>query len=244
MRTKYFSAALIMLLGCFILSACDAPLGLASTLSSIPPSLGVTPIDTSAGTLMVTMVIEENQDATDGTSNITLSFRTHAIEDDNFAIFDDHEQVTCNGVTLKLKDSPSYTFKVKVAAGGYTCTYTGNVSGVGQLAAVQLISIPARSNLSPQHPSVNSQGYKISYTPDTNAGCSIIAKAIDGSNYTLTGGSEPSTNGVYIGPNTAGLNGTGEILLTRTCSPKLSNPFSSLDFTYRSTASVEVTWSH
>ena len=195
---------------------------------------------------MVTMLIDEYQDATDGMSNITLGFRTRAIEEDNFARFDDQEQVTCNGVTIKLHDSPSYTFKVKVAAGGYTCTYTGNAPGVGQrtLAAVRLISIPARSNLSPQRPSVNSQGYKISYRADANSGCSITAQAIDGSNYTVTGGSEPSTNGVYIGPNTAGLNGTGEILLTRTCSPKLSSRFSSLDFTYRSTASVEVTWSH
>lgn len=243
MRTKYFFAALIMLLGCFILSACYVPLGPPS-LTPDPPSMGVTPINTSANTLMVTMLIDENQDATDGTSNITLSFRTRAIEEDNFAIFDDQEQVTCNGVTHKLKDSPSYTFKVKVAEGGYTCTYTGNAPGVGQLAAVRMISIRARSNLSPQRPSVNSQGYKISYTHDANSGCSIIAQAIDGTNYILTGGSEPSTNGVYIGPNTAGLNGTGEILLTRACTPKLSSPFSSLNFTYRSTASVEVAWSH
>ena len=56
-------------------------------------------------------------------------------------------------------------FKVKVAAGGYTCTYTGNTPGVGQLAAVQMISIRARSNLSPQRPSVNSQGYNTNLRP-------------------------------------------------------------------------------
>ena len=242
--TKFFFAALIILLGCIILRAFDVPLGLASTTSADPSPMEVTPIDTSAGTLIVTMLIDEDQDATDGMSNITLSFRTHVIEENNFARFDDQEQVTCNGVTLKLHDLPSYTLKVKVAPGGYTCTYKGNASRVGQLAAVQMISVRARSNLSPQHPSVNSQGYKISYTPDAKAGCSIIAKAIDGSGKAVTGGSEPSTEGMYKGPDTSVLNGTGEILLTRTCSPKLSSPFSSLNFTYRSTANVEVTWSH
>src|SRR5260370_19681241 len=79
MRTKYLIPVLPFLLSTILLSACDVIGVSAST------SLGaITPIDTSASTLMVTIGITEDQDATDGRSNITFQFRTAVVEEDNF----------------------------------------------------------------------------------------------------------------------------------------------------------------
>lgn len=236
MRTKHFIPALIALLSSILLGACDALGPLAS------PSLAVTPSDTSAGTLIVTIEITEDQDATNGMSNIALQFRTDAVDEDNYVRFDDQETVMCNDVTLKLNDSPSYT--LSVAQGGYSCSYTGNTQGIGQLAPVTMIHVAARSTLAPQQPSVSSQGYQISYTPDSSArACPMTADATDGSNNVIHGPSSSSDLGVYNGPATGSLTGTGAILLKRTCSWTLHDPFDTINLTYKSTASVAVTWS-
>jgi hypothetical protein len=238
MRTKYFIPVLLLLLGSLLLSACDVVGASAST------SLGaITPRDTSARTLMVTIGITEDQDATDGRSTISLQFRTDAVEEDNSVRFAHQEAVTCNGVTLKLNDAPMST--LSVAQGGYACSYTGYTQGIGQLAPVIMIDVAARSRLSPQQPSVGSKGYTISYTPDSHKrSCPMTVDAVGGANNVIPGVASSSDLGVYHGPATSSLAGTGTIRLQRTCSWTLHDPFDTMSVTYQSTASVAVTWSH
>lgn len=238
MRTHHFIPVLLILLSAILLSACSVVGASAST------SLGeITPTDTSASTLMVTIGITEDQDATDGRSDITFQFRTDAVEEDNSVRFAHQEAVTCNGVTLKLNNAPMYT--LSVTQGGYTCSYTGYTQGFGQLAPVTMIDVAARSRLSPQQPSESPKGYTISYTPDSHErACPMTADAADGANNVIPGVASPSDLGMYQGPATSSLTGTGTIRLHRICSWTLHGPFDMMHLTYQSAASVAVTWSH
>src|SRR5260370_13321940 len=131
MRTHHFIPVLLILLSTILLSACDVIGASAST------SLGaITPIDTSASTLMVTIGITEDQDATDGRSNITFQFGTAVVEKANVVRFAHQEAVTCNGVTVKLNDVATYT--LSVAQGGYICSYTGYTHGIVRLTPVSM----------------------------------------------------------------------------------------------------------
>jgi hypothetical protein len=186
MRAKHFHSGLIVLLGCILLWACVPPMNSAST-----DPLGVTPIDTAAPTLIVTIKINEDQDATDHMSNITFQFKTNVIEESNYVLFDDQENVTCdgdNGPFLKLNNQQTYTLKVPQQR--YTCWYTGDTKGIGKLPRVLLTDVATKSRLSPQPPLVNGQGYKISYTPDTDGlACPIKAYANDSTGKSIPGSS-------------------------------------------------------
>ena len=244
MRAKYSFLALIVLLMCIFLSACsgaDSVLGYNDPAD--PSPIRVTPIDTSADEMVATIQIFEDQDATDKLSVVNLQIGIDAIEEDNYAYFYHGEFVVCNGVKETMGDVPLYTFKID--PGGYTCVYRGFKRGTGLLAAVTMIDLAGRSRLLPQRPSVSSQGYKIRYTPDpAGQACSIMAVATDASGNTVNGNPSSSADGTYTGPNTSPLTGTGEIVLKRTCSRTFQDSFSTVNLTYISTASVEVTWSH
>jgi len=243
MRTKHSVLALIVLLGCLILSACDGTLDPPLMPASDASQIRVTPINTSAGTLIVTINIVEDQDATDSMSNITMQFRTDLIEEDNYVNFHHGEKVSCNGVSIKLNDSQMYTFKVPQE--GYACSYTGFTSSTDPPTTASMIDVAARSTLSPQRPIIGNQHFKVSYAPDvSNHACSITADAIDNSNNPIQGAHSSSDLGVYTGPPTSSLSGEGSIMLQRTCSWTLHNSFDTIFLTYQSTASVEVTWSH
>ncbi len=240
MRTKSSFLALIMLLICIVLSGC-------SITDPIPanadPPLRVTPFDTSADEMIATVQINEDQDATDRLSVVSLQMSIDAIEEDNYAHFYHGEHVVCNGVKVTMGDTPQYTFKID--PGGYTCFYVGYKPGTGLLSAVTMISVTGRSRLLPQAPSFSSQGYTIRYTADPGSlACPITAVAGDSSGNTVNGSSSSSAKGVYDGPNTSSLTGTGQIVLKRTCSWTFENAFSKVNLTYQSIASVEVTWSH
>ena len=238
MRTKYFIPVLLFLLSSILLSACDVVGASASTSLG-----GVTPMDTSASTLMVTIGIMEDQDATDGKSMISLQFRTAVVEEDNSVRFTHREAVTCNGVTLQLHDAPVYT--MSVPRGGYLCSYTGYTPGSGQLAPVTMLDVAARSVLAPQQPAVSSQGYTISYTPDSlDHACPMTADAADSANDVISGPAASSDRGVYHGPAISSLTGTGTIRLQRTCSWILHDPFETIRLTYQATGSRAVTWGH
>ena len=235
---------LLVLLG--MMSACTTIPGVADPSADPPASIGVTPIDTSPGSLIVTVTINEDQDATDGMSNITLQFSTSLIEEDNYVLFDNsNEAVVCNGVKETLGSAQSYTFHIPSQP--YTCEYSGNTQDHIPLAYVNMFDFPLRSTLSPKLPSVTSSGFSIRYQPDSDATCTITATAKDSAgDPDVVGNGEPSNKDISNGPATGSLQGNGEILLTRTCpvQPPENSPFSSLSITYISTASVEVTWSH
>jgi hypothetical protein len=240
MRTKHSFPALILLLVCMVLSGCSMT---DPASANADPPLRVTPIDTSADEMIATILINEDQDATDRLSVVNLKMSIDAIEEDNYANFHHGEYVVCNGVKVMMGDTPLYTFKIDPS--GYTCSYRGFKPGVGLRAAVTMIDVATRSRLLPQTPSFSSQGYTIRYTPDSSSlACPITAVATDSSGNTINGNASSSANGVYNGPNTGSLTGTGEIVLKRTCSWKFKDAFSLVNLTYQSTASIEVTWSH
>ena len=251
MGPKSSLLALIMLLICVVLSGCG-------TLDPLPANadqpLRVTPFDTFAGNMIATIRIDEDQDAADQLSVVTLQMSFDAIEEDNYVHFYHGEYVVCNGDKETMGDTPQYTFKI--GTGGYNCSYVGYKPGTGLLVnnPVTVFLIKGRSRLHPQALSFSSQGYTIRYTPDPGSiACPITAVASDSSGNTVNGSSSSSANGLYDGPNTSSLTGTGEIVLKRTCSWTFVNPpregsdghaLYKVYLTYQSTASVEVTWSH
>ncbi len=247
MHTKHLLSGLIVLVSFTFLCSCAVPMNsdfLYPTPTDPPPDpLGVTPVDTAAHTLIVTIRIDEDQDATDHTSNISFQFRTDVIEENNYVKFDDEEHVFCNGALLTLNNLQTYTLKVP-RKDGYKCIYFGDTKGIGPLAAVPMIDVVARSELAPQPPFVDGKGYKIKYNPDSSdLACSITADARDASN-NIPGHASTSDVGIYVGPATNTLSGEGSILLQRTCSWQYHNPFDTINVIYQSTASVEVTWTH
>lgn len=240
MRTKYFIIALLLSLSCIFLSACSL---LDPVAAPADPPLRVTPIDTSAEEMIAAIGIVEDQDATDKLSVVNLQMSIDAIEESNYAHFYHGEYVVCNGVKKAMDDAPSYSFKID--PGGYTCNYVGYKRGIGLLGSVTMTSVTGRSRLLPQPPSFNSQGFTMRYSPDSGSlACDIVAKATDNSGNSVTGNHSLSDIGVYNGPGTSSLTGSGAIVLTRTCTKPSGNPFSHVNLTYISMASVEVTWSH
>ena len=214
-----------------------------------PAPTPVTPADTSSNTLDVTAVIFEDQDATDHMTDITFSFSTIVIEEQNYVLFDDpNEEVVCNGLHQPLGKAQKYT--LHVPHGHCTCTYSGNVedkNGNGRpLPFVQMFDVAPRSALSPQPPIVTSNGFSVRYTPDSDDLCTIVGKAMDSAHDPpVSGQPEPANEGVYSGPSTSSLHGTGDLFLIRTCTwHHLPGAFANMDVTYISQASVEVTWSH
>jgi hypothetical protein len=236
MRAGSIVSLLIMLLCPLLFAAC-------TSLTGAPADpYELTPVDTSASTLSATVNIVEDQNATDGMSNITVQFKTALVEEDNYIRFDDQETIVCNSVRQKLSNAPTYL--LKVARGNYLCQYTGNQKGV-PLLPVSMINVEARSLLSPQPPQINQQKYTITYTADTSAkACKIMAEAVDNNGNSIDGPLLNSNLGIYSGPLSNALSGTGNILLKRTCSWKSYDTFDPLNVTYQSLASVEVTWSH
>ncbi|HLW00681.1 MAG TPA: hypothetical protein VKT82_18635 [Ktedonobacterales bacterium] len=251
MYTRSLLPCVIVLAHVMLASSCSVPTDLGNTdpPAADPPLIGVTPIDTSAATLIVTINIDEDQDAADHQTNFTFKFRTHVIKENNYVLFDAGQYVTCNVHSiLELNTLQQYPLKVPRLGydlQGYTCFYIGYTEGIGQLAPVPMIDVRARSMLAPQQPQVDGEGYRIRYTPDSDdLACSITADAIDAAHHDIGGSPSSSDLGLYVGPATNSLQGTGEIILKRICTWTLHQPFYAINLTYESTASVEVTWSH
>ncbi|HEY7355215.1 MAG TPA: hypothetical protein VH590_02080 [Ktedonobacterales bacterium] len=244
------SRLLSLLLGCMLLGGILLPACSIETTPDPPDPLAVTPADTSPDTLDVVAVISEDQDATDKTTNIIFTFSTIVIEEQNYVLFDDaNEEVVCNGVHQPLGKSPSY--KLYVPRGHYICTYSGNIEDKNgnskALPLVQMFDVAPRSALSPQPPVVTSNGYSVRYTPDADDQCTVVGKATDKANDPpVSGQPERANEGVYSGPSTSSLHGTGDLFVIRTCHWQHYQPseFANMDVTYISQASVEVTWSH
>jgi hypothetical protein len=186
--------------------------------------VGVTPADTSAGNMAANVLIIENQDALHRSSIVNLQMSVATIKQANFALFDHGEYIVCNGVKVMMGHAQSYPLIID-SSGKYTCSYSGFRPSTGLLSAVTMINLAARSRLHPKQPILTSQ-----------------ADAEDSSGNIITGNPSSSANGVYNGPITSSLTGTGLIRLTRTCSWAFQNAFSMVSLTYESTASVEVSW--
>ncbi len=242
---RFFLFCCGLLVTLSMLSACSVMPGLAAASSDPPPtSIGVTPVDTSPGTLDVIVTITEYQDAPSHLSDIAFSFSTTVIENPNYVQFDDpNEEVICNGAIEKLLgNTPSYSFPIPRRP--YSCRYIGNDIDNSSRPDMTTFDVPLRSTLSPQLPTITSGGFSLRYTPDApGTNCKISATAIDrAGDPSVVGSFLPSTTGTYSGPSTSGLKGTGDIELTRNCDIFPSSSFHSLVVHYVTQASIEVTW--
>ncbi len=67
---------------------------------------------------------------------------------------------------------------------------------------------------------------------------------MDNNGGNIPGPTSLSDLSTYNGPPTGSLSGDGSILLTRTCHWQFEDAFHEVGLTYKSSASVEVTWTH
>lgn len=233
-----FSILLILVLVPIVLNAC--------TSGGSDPSVGlVTPDTTFPSTLKVTVNIDEDQDASDVKSEITLSFSTNEIAEGNNVIFTDGESVDCNGITVHLSNAVSYSVRIPVPR-IYSCNY------IWHGRSFPIIAVHKRSHLSPVLHTPVSNPFMVSYHPDSiQLSCPMQVVAKDAVN-NIPGPTVQSDGYTYTGTgtNVSTLSGTGNILMTRTCHWFLSDgnlgdnhaDFDTVDITYQSTASYEVSW--
>ncbi len=247
MRSTLFRYSILLFLGlAFILNAC-AP--------GDPGDPPVTPDTTVPPTLKVTVKINEDQDASDGKSVVTLSFSSNEIKEDNSVIFTHGESVNCNGITIDLGSAASYSVRMIIPP-EYTCDYHLN-----NKKPALIFSVPKRSHLSPVlHLSVGNNPFIVTYNPDSvERRCPLQGVASDAAN-NISGPSVPSDGKTYTGVDVSSLSGLGILVMTRTCVPPQYNydnhnkaddgcqcngsplTFDKLTLTYISTASDEVTW--
>ena len=227
---------LLGLVGCLV-SACASPDPLSSPI-------GVNPESTAPSKLRVTVQINEDQNASDGKSAITAQFSTTEIDNPNYVNFVDGERISCNGISIPLGTTVSYTLRVH-AGSRYACYYQWR----GQF--FQLTNVQERTRLLPvlQSVSTGSQ-YVVTYNSDQGVRrCRIRVIASDGSQIIPSTASTSvleDRSGTYIGPNVSSLNGQGTLLMTRIChfppSDVGTTAFNSVDITYTSTATVNVMW--
>ncbi len=250
MRSTLFKYSILLYLGlAFILNAC-AP--------GDPGDPPVTPDTTNPSTLKVTVTINEDQNASDGKSVVTLSFRTNEIQEDNSVIFTHGERVNCNGHPMALGNAVNYSVRMNIPP-VYACDYHLNNN-----KPALIFSVPKRSHLSPAlHVPVGNSPFIVTYNPDSvERRCALQGVASDAAN-NISGSSVASDGRTYTGVDVSSLNGAGNLMMIRTCMCPPSNKnldsgyhcplshgntgdnktvFDSINITYKSTATLYVTW--
>jgi len=244
MRTSFSRYSFLLLLGfvALVLSSC------AGLAAADPPQVGtkVTPDTTDPSTLILTLAIDDDENATDGKVGISLKFATNEIKDLNHIEFTKGEEVFCNGVKLTFKD-PVYTARVSAENGKFTCDYIRQ----GQSYS---ISEPARPLLKPV---LAHNTFVLSYTPEYK-GLSHCPMRVDTSDANTTNAPDNFTEGPSGSHqvNQGSLSGVGSLILTRTCYHPLTGhatssdtvdkhaatPFGSVMITYTSKSRLFVTW--
>jgi hypothetical protein len=254
---------LLLVLAPILLNACAFGSG-----SSDPP---VTPDTTIPPTLQVTASIAEDQDASDGAhgmSVITLAFNTNETVPPSQVIFVNGESVSCknNNQTnsITLGNFTSYWFRVAISSLPFTykCDYHYPLNGKIKTSNIFIFDSPHKP-LSPvlQRP-VNNSNFEVSYNPGNpspNTKTCTVQVTANAPNGTVTGSTVSQATvsqgrKLYTGPDVSSLDGLGNIVMTRTCTPinihnnsaECSCPpgtkFASVNVTYTSTASYEVSW--
>ena len=252
-RLKY-TILLFLVLVSIIFYAC-------SSLASDP----VTPDITIPSTLQVTVSVVEDQDASDGQNGmsvITLGFSTNEVIPPETAIFINEESVSCknNNKTnsLPLGNATSYWFRVNIPYNSwYTCYYQYFLKGQHKIATIFSFQAPPMP-LSPVflRPVGNNSNFKVRYNPgnpNPNVNECTVQVTANAPNGNVTGIKTSQNGNTYLGEADVGtLNGLGNIMMTRTCTPINFNhdndaddtglEFAAVSVTYTSTASFEVSW--
>jgi hypothetical protein len=149
----------------------------------------------------------------------------------------------------------------------YTCAYYYPQNG--NTAHTPIFTVPVLNQLHPQlqRPVSSSADISVSYNYDHNRPDCQVQVLANAPNGNATGNSVPEDQGIYPGPNGGTLNvgslsGEGNLAMTRTCVPPneqfdhhnkaddgcqcngspLNFEFDKLNVTFKSTATVEVSW--
>jgi len=229
--------------------------------SSDPP---VTPDTTIPSTLQVTASIAEDQEASDGAhgmSVITLGFSTNETIPPSQVIFINGESVSCKNNnqnnSITLGNFTSYWFRVAIPYNSsYICYYHYLLNGKKEVATIFTVHA-AKYPLSPVLKRPTNGNIQVHYIPGpaiTNASNCTVQVTANAPNQSASGDTVPQKGDIYIGPDAGGLNGLGNIVMTRNCTPinihnnsaECSCPpgsnFAAVNVTYTSTASYEVSW--
>ena len=249
-----YSMVLFLVLVPIVLYACASG-------SSDPP---VTPDTTIPSTLQVTASIAEDQEASDGAhgkSVITLGFSTNETIPPSQVIFINGESVSCKNNTqnnsITLGNFTSYWFRVAIPYNSsYICYYHYLLNGKKKVATIFTVHA-AKYPLSPVLQRPTNGNIQVHYIPGpaiTNASNCTVQVTANAPNQSASGDTVPQKGDIYIGPDAGGLNGLGNIVMTRNCTPinihnnsaECSCPpgsnFAAVNVTYTSTASYEVSW--
>lgn len=258
-----------------LLSACALDSG-----ASDPP---VTPDTTIPSTLRVSVMVAENQDASDGvygSSDVTVQFSTNEITTPpNTVIFTHGEEMQClfnNQRTQPIPLGGASDYRLHVRMGSipitYECDYLYTQNGTPESSRIfNFTNAPMLLSPLLVRPITNPASIEVSYIPGNPtplaSPCMVQATANEsapasngGTIASVTGGTEQQSGSI---PNrsvyTKGLNistfvsgGTGNVVMTRTCTPckfdhhnsadDRNQVFDAVDVTYTTTASDEVTW--
>ncbi len=247
-----YTMVLFLVLVPIVLNACTSG-------SSDPP---VTPDTTIPPTLQVTASIAEDQDASDGAhgkSVITLGFSTNETIPPSQVIFINGESVSCKNNnqnnSITLGNFTSYWFRVAIPYNSsYICYYHYLLKGKKESATIFTVHA-AQYPLSPVLQRPVSGNFQIHYTPGptiTNSSNCTVQVTANAPNQSTSGDTVPQKGNIYTGSDASSLNGLGNILMTRTCTPINYNhdndaddtglTFAAVKVTYTSTASYEVSW--
>jgi len=252
-RLRYLILLLLVLVP-ILLNACASGSG-----SSDPP---VTPDTTIPPTLQVTASIAEDQDASDGAhgmSIITLGFSTNETIPPSQVIFMNGESVNCEGNnnSITLGNFSSYWFRVAIPYNSsYICYYHYLLNG--QKVRTTIFTVHAAKHpLSPVLLRPANGNIQVRYIPGpeiTNSSNCTVQATANAPNQSASGDTVPQKGDIYTGPDAGGLNGLGDIVMTRNCTPiNIHNnsaectcppgtAFAAVNVTYSSTASYEVSW--
>jgi hypothetical protein len=260
-RMRY-SILLLLALAPILLNACAFGSG-----SSDPP---VTPDTTIPPTLQVTASITEDQDASDGmygSSEVTLQFSTNEVTETNTVIFTHGETLYCyfnnHQRSFALGSATSYSFHVAISSLPFTykCDYHYFLNGQPKAGNIFIFNSP-HYLLSPvlQRPVGNNSNFKVIYhpsNPSPNVKTCTIQVTANAPNGSVNGDTLSQDGNTYTGPDVSSLNGLGNIVMTRTCTPihivdgnnnsaecgcPPDTKFAAVNVTYTSTASNEVSW--
>lgn len=141
----------------------------------------------------------------------------------------------------------------------YTCTYYYPLNG--NTAHTPIFTVPVLNQLQPTllRPVSSSADISVTYNNDKNQPDCHVQVTANAPNGNATGNSVPEDQGIYPGPNGSTLNvgslsGEGNLVMTRTCTPihivnnadecgcPPSTKFALVNVTYKSIATVEVSW--
>jgi hypothetical protein len=262
MRSTRLRYSILLLLGLapILLNACAFGSG-----SSDPP---VTPDITIPPTLQVTATIVEDQDASDGAhgkSVITLAFSTNETIPPSQVIFVNGESVNCiinnQNNSITLGNFVSYWLRVAIPYNSsYVCYYHYLLKGEKEVATIFTVHA-AKYPLSPVLQRPVNGNIQVHYIPGpeiTNSSNCTVQVTANAPNQSASGDTVPQKGDIYAGPDAGSLNGLGDIVMTRTCTPiniahknsnsgaecgcPPDNTFAAVNVTYTSTASYEVSW--